>query len=187
MRPVPQPRAVDQVNFMALACAIMTLHRFMTWPGPYRGHTGLFLLFGFIFFSVLFWGVCRLVWPFALRLLGGLVVFTGLLVFLFWWFSSPCVCNIYSEVSRRSHNLTSFVRPWVTESNPCMMSSFGHSFRSDKSTNSSILSSVGWFPTPKGGKFSRYSTIPSMRQMKSWVLLLRGFVQPPTGVPHLAL
>ena len=45
-------------------------------------HRWVFLLV-FLFFSVLFQGVCSLVWPFSLRQLGGLVAFTVLLGFLF--------------------------------------------------------------------------------------------------------
>ena len=43
---LPQPppsQADDQVNFMGLACACMTLHKFISWPGPCRGQIGLCL------------------------------------------------------------------------------------------------------------------------------------------------
>ena len=39
------PRAVNQVNFMTLACASMNLHKFMSCPGPCRGKTGEFFFF----------------------------------------------------------------------------------------------------------------------------------------------
>ena len=42
--PVPPPRAVDQVDFIALACSSMTLYEFISLLGPYRGHTGEFFL-----------------------------------------------------------------------------------------------------------------------------------------------
>ena len=45
MRPAPMPQAVDQVDFMALACASMTLYEFMLFPGTYRGHTGKFFFY----------------------------------------------------------------------------------------------------------------------------------------------
>ena len=61
-----------------------------------------FFIFRFIFVSVLFRGVRGLVWPFPLFWLDRLVAFTRLLVFLFWWFSSPYVWKFSSTVSRRS-------------------------------------------------------------------------------------
>ena len=80
-----------------------------------RAHMWFFL----IFFCALFRGVRGLVWPFALRRLGGLVAFIRLLgFFLFWWFHSPCIWKIFSAVSRCSQKSTVSVRPWVAESNP---------------------------------------------------------------------
>ena len=45
MWPALPPRAVDQVNFMALVCSRMTFHEFILWPGPCRGQTGEFVFF----------------------------------------------------------------------------------------------------------------------------------------------
>ena len=100
------------------------------------------------------------------------------LLFLFWWFPSPCVWNISSAVSRNSHNSMSSVRPWVAELNPWMVSSFCHYFGSDKSTISRISYSGRRCPAPKGGNFSRYSTILSMRQIKYRILVSQGFYSP---------
>ena len=47
-RPATPPQVFDQVYFMAFAFARMTLHKFISWPGTCRGHTGEF------FFLVLF-------------------------------------------------------------------------------------------------------------------------------------
>ena len=79
-RPAPPPQAVEQVEFMALACSIMILHESMRWPVLCRGQTGEFFCF-FLFIRILFRGVRGLFWPFALRQLGGLVAFTGMLGF----------------------------------------------------------------------------------------------------------
>ena len=76
-----------------------------------------FFIYGFIFVSVLFQGVCGLVWPFFLRWLGGLVTLTGLFGFLFWKFTLPCVWNISSAVLLSSQNSTRSVRPLVEDSN----------------------------------------------------------------------
>ena len=62
-RPGPPPQSVNQVDFMALACARMAFHKFILWQGPCKGHTGEFLFFS-LFVNFLFQGVCVLVWPF---------------------------------------------------------------------------------------------------------------------------
>ena len=41
--PAPPPLEVDQVNFMSLDWACITIHKFVSCPIPYRGHTGRFL------------------------------------------------------------------------------------------------------------------------------------------------
>ena len=42
-QPAPLPREVYQVDFMALACACITLHEFILCPGTCRDHTGSFI------------------------------------------------------------------------------------------------------------------------------------------------
>ena len=49
-RPALSLWAVHQVDFMALDCAIMNLHKFISLPGPFRGHTCDF--FFLVFFLV---------------------------------------------------------------------------------------------------------------------------------------
>ena len=50
-QPAPLPRAVDQVNLIALFCAYITLHELISCPGPCRGHTGWFFFYVFLFAS----------------------------------------------------------------------------------------------------------------------------------------
>ena len=50
-RPLLPPRVLNQVKFMALDCDSMTLHKFMSYPGPCRGHTIKFFFFLFFFVS----------------------------------------------------------------------------------------------------------------------------------------
>ena len=45
-RPALLPILVNQVDFIALACGIITLHAFISWTDPWRGHTGEFLFLG---------------------------------------------------------------------------------------------------------------------------------------------
>ena len=90
----------------------------------------------------------------------------------FWWFPSQCVWNFSSEFSMHFQNSTISVSSWVSESNPGMISFFCHSFGSDNSSISRISSSGSHYMAPKGGNFSRYSTIPSIRQMNSLIFVL---------------
>ena len=44
-QPTPPLQEFDQVDFMAMDCAIMALHYFVSCPGTCRGHTGKFFFF----------------------------------------------------------------------------------------------------------------------------------------------
>ena len=78
------PWLVNQLKSTNLDCACITFQEFISWPGLCRGHTGtvLFLVLVFRFF-IIFRGFRGLVWTCGICRLGGLVAFTGLLVFFF--------------------------------------------------------------------------------------------------------
>ena len=126
---------------------------------------------------ILLWGFHGLVWPFALRRLGVLVAFNGLLVF-FGLSPPPYIWKFPSEVSRCSHNSTSSVSPCVEESNPWMISYCCQSPESENYTSSRISYSGRHFPSPKGKKFLRYSTISSIRKINYLIYVSQVLYNP---------
>ena len=117
MLPVPLPREVYQVNFIALEYDYITLHKLISCPGPCIGHTGRFLLL----FLVLNLLLLRFLWPGMTPFYVPTCRFGGIhqmYCFLFECGPLPCVKKTFLAVSRRSQKLKISVSPWVVESNP---------------------------------------------------------------------
>ena len=139
-RPAPSKRAVDQVDFMALACSCITLHEFISCIDPCRAHTGYFFVF-------CLHPLPRVLWPGSTLFYMLTCQTGGVLRICFGVFSSPCVRKISSAFSRCLQNSTSSLSPCVAESNPCMICCFGHCFRNDNSTSLSMSLSGRHFQT----------------------------------------
>ena len=161
---------------MALACAWITLHKFISCPIPCRGHEGSFFLF-----IIIFQGLYALLWNFALHRLGILVALAGLLFSFVFLLSFTLHMKISSTVSRRSHNSKSPVSPWVTKSNTWIIYHLCHLLGIKNYNILSILPSVNPWLIPKSGNFNGYSTIFPNRQMKSQCFY-RGACTAPFGV-----
>ena len=146
-QPAPPPWDFTQVDFVDFACTCITLHEFISHPGPCRGSSVTFFFVSSSKGLVAWynpWWVDGVHWttPFCLD-----------------FFLQPKSGIFSSEVSKNSQNSTISVNPWVAESNPFMSSSFCCSWGSKNSTISRIKFSVKlWFALNKG-KISRYLTI----------------------------
>ena len=100
-RPLPQSQVVNQVKFLDLACTSMTLHDFMSWPGPCREHTGDFFFLVFFLSASSSEGFEEWFDPFLYVNLADWWFSPDCLIFLFWIFPLHCVWNIYSAVFLR--------------------------------------------------------------------------------------